>query len=105
MDWQHPLACFFGGLFFANFAPHWIAGVSGRPHPTPFATPPFRGRSSPVVNVLWGLANLAVAYLLLGIVGGFALGRAATFAPAALGFTLASLGIARSTARLQGTQT
>jgi hypothetical protein len=35
--------------------------VQGRTFPTPFASPPFRGRSSSRVNVLYGLGNLAVA--------------------------------------------
>ena len=67
MLWQ-SVACFFGGVFLANFVPHFVTGVSGRPFPSPFATPPFRGLSSPVVNVLWGLINLAAAYALLALV-------------------------------------
>ena len=62
MAWQDGVAYFFGGVFLANFTPHFIAGVSGRPFHSPFATPPFRGLSSPVVNVLWALFNLAVVY-------------------------------------------
>ncbi|CAN5441679.1 hypothetical protein BH09MYX1_BH09MYX1_46600 [soil metagenome] len=34
-------------------------GVLGRTFPTPFASPPFRGSSSPHVNVLYGVCNLA----------------------------------------------
>lgn len=100
MAWHEGLAHFFGGLFLANFVPHYVAGVSGRPFPSPFAKPPFRGLSSPAVNVLWGLFNLAVGYLLLVVVGGFELRRAAGVALAAAGFGLASVGIARSLGRL-----
>lgn len=65
MAWSVYLAYFFGGAFLANALPHLSAGVSGQPLQSPFASPPFRGLSSPAVNVGWALANLAVAYLLL----------------------------------------
>lgn len=99
--WHHGVANFIGGVFLANFVPHFVAGVSGRSFPTPFAKPPFRGFSSPVVNVVWGLFNLAVAYTLLVVVGAFALERVAEVGVAATGFGLASLGIARSATKLQ----
>jgi hypothetical protein len=102
MGWQDGVAYFFGGVFLANFTPHFVAGVSGRAFQTPFARPPFRGLSSPVVNILWGLCNLGVAYLLLVVVGGVELRRVADVALAAMGFGLASLFIARSVTRLQG---
>lgn len=95
-------ACFFGGAFLANFFLHFIAGLSGRRFPTPFAKPPFRGLSSPVVNVLYALFNLTVAYGLLVFVGGLELRHTAHAAISAAGFGLASIGIARSVARLQG---
>jgi hypothetical protein len=86
----------------ANFVPHFVAGVSGRAFPSPFAKPPFRGLSSATVNVLWGLFNLTVAYVLLVVVGELELRRIADVAASASGFGLASLGIARSLSRLQG---
>jgi hypothetical protein len=101
MPWHNLAACFFGAMFLANFFPHFIAGISGLPFYTPFATPPFRGLSSPAVNVLYALFNLAVAYTLLVVVGSFELQRLAQFAVAAGGFGLASVGIARSAARLR----
>lgn len=101
MPWSHLAACFLGGVFLANFVPHHLAGMAGRRFPTPFAKPPFRGLSSPAVNVLWGLFNLAVAYALLVVVGGFELRRVAAVAAAAAGFALASVGIARSVSRSQ----
>jgi hypothetical protein len=88
-------------MFLANFTPHFIAGVSGRPFHSPFAKPPFRGLSSPAVNVLYALFNLAVAYTLLVVVGSFELRRVAQVAITAAGFGLASLGIAGSVARLR----
>lgn len=89
-------ACFFGGLFLANFFPHFIAGMSGARFYTPFATPPFRGLSSPMVNMLYALFNLAIAYTLLAVVGPL------DFPLAAAGFGLGSIFIARSVTRLKG---
>ena len=101
MPWYDIAAYFFGGVFLANFVPHFVAGVSGRPFHSPFANPPFRGLSSPTVNVLWGLFNLTLAYSLLVVVGGIELQRVSHVAVAAAGFGLASLGIARSLGKLQ----
>ena len=64
MSWYSDLACFFAGLFLANVVPHLVHGTSGDRFPTPFAHPPGKGLSSPTVNVLWGLFNLAVGCLL-----------------------------------------
>ena len=60
------IAAFFAGAFLCNGVPHWVSGLQGRPFPSPFAKPPGRGDSSPVVNVLWGYLNLLVGVLLLG---------------------------------------
>src|SRR5713226_673401 len=99
MPWQDGVAYFFGGVFLANFTPHFVAGVSGRAFHTPFAKPPFRGLSSPAVNILWSLFNLGVAYVLL--VGGLELRRVADVAIVATGFGLWSLFIARSVTKMQ----
>jgi len=64
MKWYHFIACFLAGAFLANAVPHFVHGVSGDAFPSPFANPPGKGLSSPTVNVLWGLANLVVGYLL-----------------------------------------
>ncbi|MHC1479603.1 hypothetical protein ACYJW8_05080 [Frateuria aurantia] len=63
------LAHFAGGLLLANALPHLVSGSMGRPFQSPFAKPPGRGLSSPLVNVLWGFFNLIAAYLLLSQVG------------------------------------
>lgn len=65
------LTLFSGGLFLANALPHIENGISGRPFPTPFASPPGKGLSSPTVNVLWGFFNLAVAYLFIVRISAF----------------------------------
>jgi hypothetical protein len=64
MKWYHYIACFFAGMFIANVVPHFIHGVSGEAFPSPFANPPGKGLSSPTVNVLWGLFNLIIGYVL-----------------------------------------
>ncbi len=71
MPWYVCLAYFFGGAFLVNAVPHFVSGVCGRPFPSPFASPPGRGMSSPVVNVLWGFFNLTIGYLLVCRVGEF----------------------------------
>ena len=103
MPWYVHLAHFFGGAFLANAIPHLVAGISGRPLQTPFASPPFRGLSSPSVNVAWALINLALAYLLLVRVEAFDprswLDAAVGFA----GFGAMALQCARSFSRLRKT--
>jgi len=101
MPWLHLPAYFFAGTFSANFVPHFVSGVLGRTFPTPFASPPFRGRSSSRVNVLYGLGNLVVAYVLLSRVGDFEPRSALHASAFGMGLAAMSLLITRSLARLQ----
>jgi hypothetical protein len=71
MDWYVYVARFFAGVFLANAVPHFVSGIQGRRFPTPFASPPGRGESSPTLNVVWGTANAVVGYALLYHVGTF----------------------------------
>jgi hypothetical protein len=64
MHLYNYLASFFAGAILANFVPHFVHGISGNRFPTPFAKPPGRGLSSPLVNVLWSLLNLVIGYSL-----------------------------------------
>ena len=48
----------FAGALLCNCVPHLVAGLQGRPFPTPFARPPGVGNSPPPVNFAWGSANL-----------------------------------------------
>jgi hypothetical protein len=64
MEWYQYVAVFFSGAFFANAVPHFVQGVSGNKFPTPFGKPPGKGLSSAMTNVLWGLLNLILGYLL-----------------------------------------
>jgi hypothetical protein len=67
------IAWFFGRTFLANTIPHLISGISGSPIQSPFASPPGEGLSSSTVNVLWGMFNLVVAYILIVRIGRFEL--------------------------------
>ena len=87
----HDLAYFFGGAFLANAIPHYVSGMMGRSFQSPFAKPPGQGLSSSTVNVLWGCANLAVAYGLILRVGQFDL--RATDQVVSLGLGLLVMGV------------
>ena len=52
------LLFFLAGLFGANGIPHFIKGITGEQHMTPFGKP-----STAVVNVIWGIANFLLATL------------------------------------------
>ena len=67
MNWYETFACFFAGMFLANAVPHFVHGISGDRFPTPFAHPPGKGLSSPTVNVVWALLNLAVGTVLFRV--------------------------------------
>jgi hypothetical protein len=101
MPWYQIVVCFFGGVFLANFVPHFVSGILGQEFYSPFANPPFRGLSSPRVNILWGLFNLSVSYALLILIGEFEL-RSITHVIASIaGLGLASIGIAGSIGRMR----
>ena len=65
MPWYWYLLEFLSGAFLANGVPHFVQGISGHWFQSPFAKPPGVGESSPVVNVVWGFANLVAGALLL----------------------------------------
>ena len=67
MTWYHYLSCFFAGSFLANAVPHFVHGISGDCFPTPFAKPPGKGLSSPILNVVWALFNLVIGYMLFEV--------------------------------------
>ena len=82
-----PIACF-------------VNGISGRKLQSPFASPPGIGESSPLVNVIWGLINLFIGYLLLTGVGNLKLGLSLDALVFGLGIVLISLILARHFGRL-----
>jgi hypothetical protein len=65
MPWYVYVLQFVSGFFLANGVPHFVQGICGHRFQSPFASPPGVGESSPIVNVLWGFANLAVGFALL----------------------------------------
>lgn len=93
MPWYFYLLQFVSGLFLANGVPHFVQGISGHRFQSPFATPPGVGESSPLINALWGYANLLAGVTLFWL-----------FQPrgddAFLGWILAGLGILLMTVML-----
>lgn len=81
------LANFFVGAFLCNSLPHLIAGLQGMPFQSPFAKPSGVGESSPLVNFLWGLFNLLMAFWLFSL-NPIAVGLEPDFLAAVGGFTL-----------------
>jgi hypothetical protein len=102
MRWYHYVAYFFGGAFIANFVPHFVNGISGNAFQSPFASPPGQGLSSSTVNVLWGMLNLLVGYLLISRVGRFDHKRATHFLLFALGFVLMAVMLACTFGKFHG---
>jgi hypothetical protein len=82
--------------------PHLGNGVSGNAFQSPFASPPGVGLSSSTVNALWGLFNLAVAYLLVCRVGNFNLRKTQHALVLGAGILIMSLMLARTFGRLHG---
>ncbi len=102
MNWIDLVAYFFGGIFAANAVPHYVAGVMGRPFQSPFAKPPGKGLSSSRVNVLWGLFNAVVAYLLVMHAGAFDPRTASHVLAFGLGVLLMSLTSAHQFGQFHG---
>jgi hypothetical protein len=102
MHWFDFIAYFFGGAFLANSLPHLVNGISGRAFQSPFAKPPGQGLSSSTVNVLWGLFNLAVAYVLVVRVGSFNLHNTCQVLVVGAGVLLMSVLLARAFGRYHG---
>lgn len=100
MEWTVLLAHFFAGAFLINSTPHLVNGVSGREFQTPFASPPGVGKSPAALNVVWGLANLVVGYLLLTAVGHFTPGLSLDSLALGLGLGLMGWRLAASLGRI-----
>src|SRR5208337_4798821 len=100
--WYHYIAYFFGGAFLANTIPHLVNGISGSPFQSPFASPPGQGLSSSLVNVLWGMFNLAVAYFLIARVGRFELRQTKHVAAVGVGMLVMAIMLARTFGKFHG---
>ena len=95
MAWYVYVAHFVAGSVLANAVPHFVHGISGERFQSPFASPPGVGESSPLVNVLWGMANLVIGYVLLFGIGIFAGGVSVDALVVAFGILVAAVGLAR----------
>ncbi len=100
--WYHLIAYFVGGGFIANTIPHLANGISGSPFQSPFASPQGQGLSSSMVNVLWGMFNLAVAYVLVARVGRFDLRQTKHVVVLGLGILVIALMLAWAFGRFHG---
>jgi hypothetical protein len=81
-----------GGLF-ANGLPHFIKGITGEKHPTPFGNP-----GSAVQNVVWGWLNMAVAVLVWHLASMRTHPRA-TFVSVAVGMLVVGVSLADTWAK------
>lgn len=102
MTWLDALSYFAGGAVLTNAVPHVVSGVTGRPFQSPFAKPPGVGLSSATVNLLWGFANLVIAWLLLARVGDFDIRAPEQAGAAGLGVLVIGLLCAWSFGRING---
>jgi hypothetical protein len=102
MPWYHYVSYFFGGAFLANTIPHLVNGISGRAFQSPFAKPPGEGLSSSTVNVVWGIVNLAIAYILICRVGSFNLLNTCHVITLGAGMLLLSVMMSRHFGRFHG---
>ena len=102
MNWLHLISHFFGGMFLCNAVPDYVCGVTGRPFQSPFAKPPGQGLSSSTVNVLWGLFNAAVGYVLVVRVGHFNLRSTSDVLVPGVGVLLIGLMSARHFGQFHG---
>jgi hypothetical protein len=74
----------------------------GHAFQSPFASPPGEGLSSSTINVLWGLFNLAVGYLLVCRVGDFSLRNTRHVFVLGAGILIMSLMLAHGFGRFHG---
>jgi hypothetical protein len=102
MQWYHYVAYFFSGAFLVNAVPHLVNGLSGRGFPSPFASPPGKGESSALVNVLWGGLNLVVGYLLVCHVGEFHIRNELDALVLGMGGLLMAIMLSRAFGRIYG---
>ena len=94
MAWYAYVAYFVAGLFLANGVPHFVNGISGKRFQSPFASPPGVGESSPLINVVWGIVNFIIGYVLIFGVGDFKGGLTLEVLMVGLGILVAALALA-----------
>jgi hypothetical protein len=102
MEWYAYLAYFFAGVFLANGVPHFVSGITGKRFQSPFASPPGVGESSPLVNVIWGLVNFLIGYVLIFGVGEFAFGLTRAALMVGIGALIAAVFLSLYFERIRG---
>ncbi|MEK7534105.1 MAG: hypothetical protein AAB600_02095 [Patescibacteria group bacterium] len=58
------LYAFLAGLFLANGVPHFVKGITGQTHMTPF-----KRVSSASLNVIWGFVNFLIGFFFMNLSG------------------------------------
>ncbi len=101
MAWYVYIAYFFAGVLLANGVPHFVQGISGKKFQSPFASPPGVGESSPLVNVIWGLVNFIIGFVLIFCVGDFTPGFTLDVLFTSLGFIVAAIALSLYFGRLR----
>ncbi|MGA2792765.1 MAG: hypothetical protein ABSE69_04415 [Roseiarcus sp.] len=102
LPWYIYLLQFVSGLFLANGVPHFVQGISGNRFQSPFASPHGVGESSPVVNVLWGFANIAVGFAILWSFAPKGSGVVGEWIAVGLGVLVAAVLLSRHFGRVRG---
>jgi hypothetical protein len=87
------LLLFLSGLFFANSIPHFVNGISGKEFATPFIHRFFKNIPSPLFNVIWGLANICLAFSIFNFTKNLVFGFNLEFLSIFAGFAFASVGL------------
>ena len=102
MQWLPYVSYFFGGAFLVNAVPHFVSGLMGRAFQSPFAKPPGKGLSTSTVNVLWGIVNIVIGWLLICRVGNFNAYSGTDMLAAGLGGLVMALMLAKTFGRIHG---
>lgn len=102
MRFPEFIAYFISGAFIANSIPHIVNGTSGRKFPE---KSPFKKTSqdesrfegiffSPIANVLWGVCNISIGFIVVSSVGTFRVGLTSDMLVFMAGFTATAIFLA-----------
>ncbi len=83
------------GIFITNGIPHFVNGISGKQFHSPFAKPPGKGKSSPLSNVIWGLINFLIGFILINFIDQLKIGINLNFILFMLGVIFVSINLSR----------
>ena len=108
MSFTETIAYYISGALAANAIPHVVNGISGRKFPErlPFKKPGQNESAfetfffSPVINVIWGMLNLAIAFVVVNTAGVFRIGLTADMLVFTLGFASAAIFLAWNMGRV-----